>query len=37
MSVNDPTTSIIERNKAGMANEQLLELFDAADKSARAS
>ena len=37
MSVNDPTTSIIERNKAGMANEQLPELFDAADKSARAS
>lgn len=37
MSVNEPAASIIERSKAGIANEQLPELFKAADKSAGAS
>ena len=37
MSVNEPATSVIERSDAGIANEQLPELFIAADKSARAS
>ncbi|HEU4785525.1 MAG TPA: DUF4231 domain-containing protein [Ktedonobacterales bacterium] len=37
MSVNEPAASVINRSESGIANEQLPELFNAADKSAGAS